>query len=36
MAGEATELNATVQMMKFMSEQIMILVEMQKTQAEQQ
>ena len=36
MAGEAAELSATVQMMKFMSEQINKLVEMQKAQAEQQ
>ena len=36
MAGEAAELSATVQMMKFMSEQINKLVEMQKVQAEQQ
>ena len=35
MAGEA-ELNATVQMMKFMSDQINKLVELSKTQAETQ
>ena len=35
MAGES-ELSATVQMMKFMSDQINMLVELSKTQAETQ